>query len=231
MRVDVVTFLSPRPEHPKWVDYLPLLELQRRSALKFGHAHSVVTDKAGWVRQSKAFVIPKLPDSLMHAILTAQIYYLEKIWNGRNPVVLVDADCLVGANLQLAFQREFDLLLTNRNNPESPINNGAMYVAANSKPRVVPFFKRALELCGEHWGGDQEAIAAAAAPVPLEGEHLAFRGPEKVKILFGSPLIYNVTPKERGRRHKKTPYVIHFKGETKEWMSEYARLFVLSGIF
>lgn len=223
MQVEVVTVWAPRPELPNYRDYTKLMLIQRATARKFGHLHTVVTDCPYLVGFDTVRV--PLPSNLMQAQLAGQLSFLQS-WSGSHPVVLVDADCLIARDLSDAFDGSFDIGLTNRIDERSPINNGAMYLAAGSKEAALAFFGKALDMCGEHWGADQEAISAAAAPVP------AGHGVEErfgVRFAFFSMLTHNVIPKEEGREHKKKPYVVHFKGEVaKDWANTYARKFILT---
>lgn len=217
--IEVVTLLAPRdPE--KWKTYLPLIELQRRTCEKFGHKHVVITDTdLPGFNTFKA----EMPENLMRAILTGQLEYM-KAWPGGYPVVLVDVDCLIARNLKAAFTGRFDVALTNRyGNPVAPINNGAMYFAG-AKAVAVRFLTRALELCKDHWGGDQEAIAQAVAPVP-EGPGRCFRFGGRFQFL--SMLTHNCVPKQEGVAHMSGPFVVHFKGDRKHWMKTYAESFIL----
>lgn len=221
--VEVVSVYTPRPEHPKWCDYLTGLKLQKQTAEFFECRHVVVTDTA--LPDFAVFHV-ELPESLMHAILVGQIAYLEH-WNDDSHLLLLDADCLIGRNPAWAFDGSFDLGLTWRPDPRCMINNGAMYVAAGSKAKVLPFFRRALELCREHWGGDQEAISLAAQPDPLEEGALGERCGAMVRFL---PLrMFNCAPGREFAKHlRPAPYVVHFKGERRKgWMTEYATRHIL----
>lgn len=231
--LDVVTVFAPRDEYPHWRYYLPMLELQRRTAEKFGHRHIVVTDVQG-LREfgdQRGIIVADLPQSLMHLQLAGQIAYLA-LWSGEYPAVLVDADCLIGRDLQPAFDgARFDLGLTSRDDPRCAINNGAMYVVPGGKAAVLGFFRAAYELCGEHWGGDQEAISQAAAPVPVPREgrpKVALR--HGARVAFLSMRFFNCTPRMEGAEHATSkPFVIHFKGEErKPWMRTYAERFILA---
>jgi hypothetical protein len=241
--IDVVTVFAPRREHPQWMDYIPLLSLQRDSAVHFGHRHIVVTDDAEpeGLRREFSTMTVDLPHSLMRAQIAGQVAYLEQ-WTGDHPAVLVDADCLITRALDAAFDGTFDLGLTHRDDPVSPIQNGAMYVAPGNKEGVLRFFRGALAICGDHWGGDQEAISAMAAPVPklssdkherrsaktiVESRPSWATNSEALRIGFLNGLDYNVSPKVEGKRHARNPFVVHFKGETKAWMKTYAQRFVL----
>ncbi len=219
--VDVVTVYTPRPKHPKWRDYLPALALERDTAVRWNARHIVVSDVD--LPGFEAMRV-SLPDSLMKAQIAGQIAYLEQ-WNDKDHILFVDADCLIARDPAGAFMG-FDLGLTWRDNPECMINNGAMYVAAGSKQRALMFFCAAYALCGDHWGGDQEAISQASAPVPKQDGRRAIRQGAVVEFL--SMRTHNCTPTERGAMHAyPVPYVVHFKGDRKEWMQTYAEQYIL----
>lgn len=225
MRVEVVTVFAPRPDHPKWMDYLPGMRLQKRTAEKFGCRQVVVTDA-----ELDGFDTIKvdLPKSLMKAILVGQIAYLEQ-WDDSHCVMLIDADCLLARDPLSAFTNhgEYDLGLTWRADPRCMINNGAMYAMAGSKRRVLSFFRHALSMCGDHWGGDQESISMAAQPDPQDewgkGERLG------CVVQFLPMRHFNCTPGRDGAKVlDPPPYVVHFKGEhRKAWMATYAEKHIL----
>ena len=220
-RVDVVTVFAPRPHHEKWMDYLPLLELQRRStARQAGHNHIVVGDA-----DLPGFDVMKvaLPEPLMKLILTAQVAYLEQ-WPGKWPAVLLDVDCLVNKNLLPAFSiGDWDIGLTHRASAVSPINNGAMYIAAGARDKALKFFSKALSICKDHWGGDQEAISECAAPVPRD-DTVQMR--DGIRIGYLPMHVYNIIPEVEGAYHRRHPYIIHFKGEKKKpWMKVYSDMY------
>lgn len=216
--LEVATVWAPRPDHPKWrTDYLEMLELQRRTAERVGHRHVVVTDV-----ELPGFnaIRASLPRSLMHAILEGQLAYLRQ-WSNKHAVVLLDIDCVVCRSLDEAFDGTFDIGLTNRDNPAAPIQNGAMYFKSGAKPAALALFARALELCGEHWGGDQEAIAQAVAPVPHgEAREMRFG----VRLAFLSTGSHNHSPKCRQPvKLMAGRFIEHFKGETKSHAPGFAR--------
>lgn len=223
MQVEVVTIWAPRPEVPQYRDYTKLMLLQRDTARKFGHLHTVVTDCSHLVGFDTLRV--PLPSNLMQAQIAGQVAFLQS-WDGSHPIVFLDADCLIARDLSEVFDGSFDIGLTSRIDEVAPINNGAMYIAAGAKDAALEFFGRALDMCEEHWGGDQEAISRAAAPVPLQ-PCIEERG--GVRFRFFSMLTHNVIPKVEGARHHNNPYVVHFKGmNKKDWASTYARKFILT---
>lgn len=222
MTVEVVTVWAPRPMHQKWrKDYIDLLQLQKLTAERFGHAHTIVTDTA--MPSGFDTIVTDLPASLMKAMLAGVIERLDR--GGMNDLVFVDADCLIAKDLAPAFDDDlFDIGLTRRTSDLSPINNGAMYVRGSCATLAVDFFEKAFERCGDHWGADQEAISEAAAPVP---DHCCVE--ERNGLRFGFLLMkaYAAVPKTPGKKHDKLPYIVHFKGDTKPWARVYAENFIL----
>lgn len=222
MSVEVVTVWVPRPDHPKWrEDYIDLIELQRQTAHHFGHTHIVVTDSEG--RGKFERLICNLPQSVMKAMLAGVLERLARPVT--SDLVFLDCDALIGKDLSEAFDCSFDLGLTRRLNKLAPINNGAVYVPQQSVAHADSFFRRALDICGDHWGADQEAISQIAAPVPEISGTIENRG--GTRIAFLSMKTHNAIPKYEGKLHRSLPFVIHFKGQTKIWAQTYAEKFIL----
>lgn len=216
MSIEVCTVYAPRPDHPGWRDWLPLLAAQRASALRVEHVHRVITD--GDLDTSVYDVVKtELPQSLMKAMIAGVIKRLQL--GGKNHIVFVDIDCLVLVKLNAVFKRSvFDIGLTYRNNDISPINNGVMYVHALGIRKALRFFQAALEICEDHWGGDQEAISKIAAPVPND-----FTVEERCgcAVKFLSMKRYNCVPK--APLAPLGGFIGHFKGDAKAWMLGYAK--------
>lgn len=219
--IEVVTVFTVRPDYPQWRDYLPLLRSQRDTALCFGHEHYIVSDED--LGAEFWHLKTELPQSLMKAMIAGVIHRLKQ--GGDSHLVFVDADCLVGRDLAGAFEYDdFDLGLTRRDNELSPINNGAMYVHKDGISKALTFFEYALSFCGDHWGADQEAISAAAYPVPPTPRVEDRSG---MRLNFMSMRHHNAVPKAQFMRHKSYPFIVHFKGETKKWMIDYANRYIL----
>ncbi len=227
MTVQVVTVFAPREfsgmGSMSWREYLPLLRAQRDSAIRFGHKHLVVTDAD--LGDEFTLFRTELDEDLMPAMITGVIARLRA--GGALNLVLVDVDCLVAKGLDQAFEEDlWDLGLTHRDNPVAPINNGVMYVRASAIGKALPFFQRAWALCKPHWGGDQEAISQAAAPVPKDDCVISRNG---LRIGFLNMKQYAAVPKAHLSKHGSETYVVHFKGDTKKWMLDYANEFILNG--
>lgn len=223
--IDVVSVYAPRRRNAHFMDYMPMFKAQQRTCEKFGHRQVIVTDDPAAVAAAGFETISvSLPKSLMFALMAGQLAWLEN-WTGADHTVLVDADVLIGRDLASAFTGEFDIGITNRNVPESPVNNGAIYVDKAARQQALDFWTRAYQLVGDHWGGDQEAIAKAAAPVPLEDHGIEVRSGARIAFLPCSK--YNMTPGVNGAAGTGKPYAIHFKGERKHRMADYARAYIL----
>jgi hypothetical protein len=218
--IEVCTVFTAQPDHPKWRDdFYDLLSAQRDSALRVGHTHKVMTNKpiAGFDCE-----LVDLGTDLMRAMIIGVIKRLER--PVATHIVFVDVDVLINRPLGVVFRKRvgFDLALTIRANEAAPVNNGVMYVRCTGAARALMFFRAALDLCLPHWGGDQEAISQAAAPVPVEQGIGKRNGCD---LAFLSTKHYAPTPKNADAFHEGAP-AVHFKGDTKQWMLPYARAFL-----
>jgi hypothetical protein len=194
------------------------MEIQRDACEKFGHRHVVVTDTdlPGFDTFKTEF-----PESLMKAILWGQYAFIDH-WDGKTHLALFDVDVLPARDLTEAFDWPADLGVTPRANTKCPINNGAMYVAAGHKKFALKFFEKALEACEDHWGGDQEAVSKIANAPPHEVKYIKIAERLGGRVALLPMVLYNCIPEIEGLRHKKRPFVVHFKGETrKPWMKIY----------
>ena len=223
--VQVVTVWCPRPDHPKFRDYLKLLTLQKRTVEHFGHSHIVMTDEPILEGFKSAYF--EASKSLMHAILEGQIAYVTRVWSGDVTLVLVDVDCLVMSDLRPAFAPAWEIGLTRRINEASPIQNGAMYFAPGSRKAAIRLLTGALSRCKDHWGGDQEAISQTVAPVPNKSQ-IAFRC--GVSLNFLDCEQYNFSPKGTITIPKGRKFIAHFKGDTKKFAYDYAHAWIFKGV-
>jgi hypothetical protein len=220
MTVEICTVWAPRPDSEQYrADYLEMMDYQKRSVERYGHFHTVVTDdfSLGWRYNTLPVTLPR---EVMPAMIAGVVERL--IRPVTNHIVFVDVDVLVVRNLEAVFDGTFDLALTHRQNPVAPINNGVMYMDATGAQKSLSFFQHALSICELHWGGDQEAISRAAAPVPDED---CTEDRDGFRLRFLPMKRYAAVPKLRGHRHRDA-FCVHFKGETKRWMAEYCRTHV-----
>lgn len=214
----VVSVFMERDAHkPYTVDWRRLLRLLDASARKFGCRHICLTDPAtAHTLPCDTYALEGLPDDLMRAIILAQRAFLaSEEFDG--DAVLVGADCLVNRDPRPAF--EADVVVTTRpgHGPGS-LNNGAVYCHRAAREHAVALYDRAFALAKPHWGADQEAVAAALAPIPAgfgveerHGARIAFR-----------PMTTHNHPPDRPVQ-PSSAYIVHFKGGRKGWMPEWAR--------
>lgn len=213
--IEVVTVWAPRPEHPKWQEYMPLLELQAKTVRRAGHHHRVVTDTD---MPGYNTLRVDLPKPLLKALVAGQLAYMKK-WKADHRVVMLDIDCMVTGSLERAFTG-FDVGLTLREHDTQPIQNGAMYFEGTREAKVaaVAMFERTLEMCGSEWGEDQEAMARAVAPPKRWGTAMRFGA----RFDFLHVERHNHADKHSARRRlTNRVFVEHFKGDTKHQAADY----------
>lgn len=214
--LEVVTVWAPRPNHPKWRDYLSLLALQARTVKRVGHRHVVVTDTE--LKGYNTFQAD-LPDSLLHALIAGQLAYMRQ-WSGKHRVVLADMDCMVINDLNPAFTG-FDVGLTIREHDTQPIQNGAMYFEANerAKAAAVAMLDLTLGMCGREWGEDQEALARAVEPP----------GKFCTADRFGAKFAFlPIDRHNHSNKHVRAAvdtnrFIEHFKGDMKKWAEPFVK--------
>lgn len=226
--VQLVTVWAPRPEHPKFRDYMKLLALQKKVVEYFGHTHLTMIDRPlPEVEREFKTAYFESSTSLMRAILEGQLAYVTNVWNGDKPLVLVDIDCMPMRDLRLAFKGNWEIGLTRRINAVAPIQNGAMYFKPGARRAAIALFTKALAICEDHWGGDQEAISKVVGPVP---DKCGVESRLGIGIHFLSTDTHNYSPKIYTTFPKGTRFMAHFKGETKSIAAEYCRRWILSGL-
>ncbi len=216
----VVSVFMDRDDHqPQTVDWRRMLALLDASARKFGCRHVALTDPATAASlPCDTYALEGLPHSLMPAIIRAQRAFLASAEFDAD-AILVGADCLVNRDPRLAFEEAADIIVTSRPGAGvSAINNGAVYCRLDARAHAVALYDRAIAACRDHWGGDQEAVTAAVAPVPaahtIEDRHGA-------RIGFRSLTTHNHSPDRLASPSEA--YIVHFKGGRKRWMVEWAR--------
>ena len=223
MTVQVCTVWCPRPKHEKWRDdYLHIMALQKQTAERFGHDHLVVTDGPA-IDGFNCLTVRDMPDSLMRAMIAGAIERLAQPVDSH--ILLVDVDVLIAKPLDEAFTGEWDLGLTYRENEVAPINNGVMYLHRGGENAARRFFSRALARCKDHWGGDQEAISQEAQPVPQRDCVKVREG--GLRLGFLNTKKHAAVPKAHLSKHDKETFAVHFKGDTKKWLEDYANNFLL----
>lgn len=215
----IVSFYAERRDQfPDAPDYRPLLDLLARSAARFGHRHVCITDAATAPTLPCETFVTDLPHNLMQAVIVGQLAWLRSA-EFTEDAVLVGADCLIARDPAGAFgDGDADVIVTSRPWDDAPINNGAVYVRHDVRRAVVALYERAMEACGEEWGADQNAVAAAVAPVPAEHGIATRHG---LRILFAPMRTHNAAPKSVEDVAAEA-FVVHFKGPRKAFMPVWA---------
>ena len=202
--MNVVSFYAPRPDHPFFMDYRPLLALLRESCDRYGHKHLALTDDP---TLEDGYLVPDLPHNLMRAFLMAQHAYLQR---ETEPTLLTGADCVLAQDPAVfaGLCGDADILVTIGPFDDCPLNMGAIYIPNPAK--VAPVWADAITRCAGEWGDDQRAFLAAL---------MASDG-IKVKDVPVDP--YNLAPEYPGDDCRRG-VVLHFRGPRKAWMTAYCK--------
>lgn len=206
--INVVSFYAPRPEHPRFCDYLPMLRLLEASCRRYGHRHIVLSDTA-----LDGFEVFRcdLPRELMPATIEAQLQYLKA---HNTPTLLTGADCVLGMDPEAVFERTFDIAMTTDHFPGFCLNTGAMFI--RDCPLAAAFWQQARSICGSSWGDDQLCLEQVfhAKPDPC-----AYVMPDGQVIECLPMKGYHYAPPRLGKHEDAV--VIHFRGRRKAFMADY----------
>ncbi|MGE0724813.1 MAG: hypothetical protein AB7O45_10580 [Alphaproteobacteria bacterium] len=229
--MNVVSFYVPRPENPRWFDYVPLLQGLQWSCDRLGLRHVVLTDdpRLGWRKPHgmETFHAP-LPDNLMHAVTRIQAAWLRTgDWRGQD-TLFVGADCVIATDPAAAFAaatpgQDWDLSVTPRYDRVSPsIQLGAVVIRLAARDRVSTMFDAMARRCGPRWCDDQVEFHAQVEPIPPEVPAVVER--RGLRIAFLPMEGFNARPETVDEPMAGVP-VIHFrgKGERKNMMLPWMR--------
>lgn len=227
MVTDVVSVYAPRREHPSWLDYRPLLELQRRSCERFGARQVVITDEPGKAELAdfECFVDVSMPRPLMKALTHGYWSYLAARLPERN-TVLTGADCLLAADPAAVFEQEggFDLALTTEDFADCILNTGGQFVSMGRGCFVEPFYWKAAQDCGEAWGDDQRSLARAVGATLDQGDHVRTLPPGAMQAMARVRFLpcrgFNQAPDRIDDAIH--PVIAHFRGPRKAWAAKWA---------
>lgn len=214
----VASFFAPRPEHPRWRDYLPSLRLLQASCDRLGLPHVVLGDAP-----IDGFDVLRsdLPRDLMPAFLMAQRHGIEAL---DDDLLLVGADCVIARNPSLPFSGT-DLSVTLGDFWDCQMNTGAIWVRRSAREAMAELWGRAIDGMGVQWGDDQLALAAQVSPLPdlrtlptMETRHGL-----RVQYLPVDP--WNLAPNDEAHDCSHA-VVLHFRGNRKEWSGRWCRRFL-----
>jgi hypothetical protein len=206
--MNIVSFLAPRPEHPRWMDYLPHLAVLQRSCDRLDLRHVVITDDPSLPHERFECAMPR---DLMPAVIAGQLAWLRDGDWRNDGTCFVGADCLFLQDPTPYLAGIFDMAVTYRG-PHSryPINTGLVYVSGAARERVAAMFAGMLKRVGKTWCDDQRAIQTALSPLPNECGVYSRAGMAKVGFLPMGPFNSRPASVEDSMAGR---VMLHFRGK------------------
>lgn len=214
----VASFFAPRPEHPKWRDYLPSLRLLQTSCDRLGLRHVVIGDAP--LPGFEVFSAD-LPRDLMPAFVLGQALAIDAL---DDDLLLVGADCVIARDPR-AVLRDCDVAVTLGDFWDCQLNTGAIWIARAVRRRAAKMWLSAFADMGLKWGDDQLAIAAQFEPLadlrllPVTEERQGLR----VKFLPVDP--WNLAPSDPLDDCSHAA-ILHFRGNRKAWSPAWCQRFL-----
>lgn len=220
-------YVDRRADHPKAVDYLPLLHALDRSCWKLGLTHVVLTDRATAPQLCDERLVPSasdLPRDVAQATTEAQACWLEGAPGTPQDTLFVGADCLIRRDFR-GHLPDADLSIILRpGHKRHRINNGFMFIPAGSREKVAALFRRIADSTKEEpsWAcADMVAVEKALSPMPLE---YGIQERAGLTVNFLPMHIWNAGPKVIDDRCDDA-FVLHFRGRARKGlMVDWARV-------
>lgn len=169
----------PSKEYPVIAPYLKMLAILDRSCKRVGYNHIVLTDHETAERVNKAGLnafSTALPRNLMKATTEVQARWLESIASKDVDTCFVGADCLVRRDFQSEVPACDLAIAYMKGHKKWRMQNGFMYVRAESGSRVAPLFREIANDTGDAMCDDMLAIERALAPMPPDYGRFERRG-------------------------------------------------------
>jgi len=172
MKITVCSFWVHRPkEYPKAAPYLDMLKILDASCRRVGYDHVVLTD----CRTSEAIecagltpYMADLPDSLMRSTTEIQARWLESPHSRGCNTVFVGADCIIRQDFRDALPKCDLAIAFMKGHKKWRLNNGFMFVPADSREKVAPLFRLIADDTGAAMCEDMIAIERALIPMPKD---------------------------------------------------------------
>jgi hypothetical protein len=166
-------YFDRRKQHTdaRAVPYLELLGILDRSAKRFGFEHVVLTDCRTAEAITEAGLIPfmvDLPQNWMQATTEVHARWLESPHSEGCGTIFVGADCIIRRDFRDELPEGDVALAYMKGHKRWRINNGFMYVPAESRAKVQPLFRLIANDTGVTVGEDMSAIERALVPVPRD---------------------------------------------------------------
>lgn len=212
----VASFFAPRPQHPRWRDYLPSLRLLDASCRRIGLPHVVLGDAP--LPGLDVLQMDGLTSELMPAILDGQRRAIEAL---DDDLLLVGADCVIAKDPRGALDGA-DMAVTIGDFADCALNTGAIWIGRRARDVAAAMWARALVRMGHGWGDDQLAIAAEVAPLCLPPA-TAERHGIRVRFLDVDP--WNLAPAGPADDASRA-VVLHFRGARKDWAPAWCSRFL-----
>lgn len=215
----VASFYAPRPEHPRWRDYLPSLALLQASCDRLGLRHVVLGDAP--VDGFEVFLERDLPRALMPAVLAAQEAGIRCL---DDDLLLVGADCVIAREPREPLDGA-DMAVTLGDFWDCPLNTGAIWVKREARGAAADLWARAAAGMGGEWGDDQLALAMQVSPLPDLRRLPAVENRRGLQVRFLRAEEWNLAP-DREDHDCSGAAVLHFRGARKEWSGRWCRRFL-----
>lgn len=234
--------------HKADFDYQLLLELAFRSAVLFHPECRLVLLTSNDYQPDFSLVISQKIKLFRYDIdhtepmynrSKAEIAFLKE-YDFSSPVVFMDGDMLINANLESLFEENFDVALTYNEGKTKmdkimPINGGLKLVNNINPQAGIAFFQKTFDICSSDkykeyrtWWGDQYALIEAVG-----SDNFWQRSGDKLKL--GDINIKLLSCEEYNYSPNKKPYhiwkalndktIIHFRGIRKKLMIPYWEIY------
>jgi hypothetical protein len=208
------------------------IELLYRSAMCAGHdvaltiLTNTTTDLSAIPVPFNRLDAPFGPNGLMLSKTELQLRFLEA-WDFSVPVLFLDSDILIAADLSDLVTADFDIGLTVRASDEMPINAGVVVVNTRRPDAVLAFARRMIARIHEQtvglvkWYGDQIALVDVVG-LPVDALlRLDTHESDGVTFKFLPCDVYNCTPPNSNAVLDRLPEgakLLHFKGNRRPMM-------------
>lgn len=206
-------YVDRRTDYPDAVEYLPLLRALDRSCARLGMMHVVLTDFATAPEIEAAGIATlatELPRNLMLALTESQARCIES--NLGADVLFTGADCIIRRDFRTLLPVADLSIILRPGHKRHRINNGFMFIPAESRAKVAPLFRQIAGSTGETMCDDMAAVERALAPMPAD-YCLTKRAGLTVNFLPMS--VWNGGPKSADDPAERS-HVLHFRGRARK---------------
>lgn len=215
----VASFFAPRPEHPRWRDYLPGLHLLQASCDRLGLRHVVIGDEP--VDGFDVLSVPDLPRPLMPAFIAGQRHAIETL---EDDLLLVGADCVIAKDPSGPLLHA-DITVTLGDFWDCQLNTGTIWVRNAARAKAAAMWADALDGLEDIWGDDQRALCAQFEPLPDLRFLPRIERRQSVSVCFLPVDPWNLAPVAPADDCSHA-VVLHFRGNRKEWATEWCERWI-----